>query len=63
MKSLLELIKLLYGKNALTKTIGTRTNVISLANKKLEKYTKAELNIEEASDAAAENAYKEMKEL
>ncbi len=63
MKSLLDLIKLLYGKNALTKTIGTRTNVISLANKKLEKYTKAELNIEEASDAAAENAYKEMKEL
>jgi len=63
MKSLLELIKLLYGPKALSQTIGTRTNVISLTNKKFEKYIKTSLNIEEASDAAAVNAYKEMEKL
>ena len=63
MKSLLELIKLLYGPKALSQTIGTRTNVIRLPNNKIKKYIKQELNIEEASDAAVQNAYKEMEEL
>ena len=63
MKSLLDLIKLLYGPKALSQTIGTRTNVIRLPNNKIKKYIKQELNIEEASDAAVQNAYKEMEEL
>ena len=63
MKSLLDLIKLLYGPKELSSTLGTRTNVISLANKKFEKYIKGPLNIEEASDEAAINAYKEMEKI
>jgi hypothetical protein len=63
MKSLLDLIKILYGPKALSQTIGTRTNVIRLPNNKIKKYLKQELNIEGASDAAVQNAYNEMKEL
>jgi hypothetical protein len=63
MKSLLDLIKLLYGPKAISSTIGTRTNVIRLPSGKLQKYLSKELNIEAASDAAAQNAYNEMKEL
>jgi hypothetical protein len=60
---LLELIKLIFGKNAINKTIGTRTNVIQLPNNKTKRYIKEDLNIEAASDAAAMNAKKEMEEL
>jgi hypothetical protein len=63
MKSLLDLIKSLYGPKAISSTIGTRTNVIRLPSGKLQKYLSKELNIEAASDAAAQNAYKEMEEL
>jgi hypothetical protein len=63
MKSLLDLIKALYGPKAISSTIGTRTNVIRLPSGKLQKYLSKELNIEAASDAAAQNAYKEMQEL
>jgi hypothetical protein len=63
MKSLLELIKLLYGPKAISSTIGTRTNVIRLPSGKLQKYLSKDLNIEAASDEAAVNAYKEMQEL
>lgn len=63
MKGLLELIKLLYGPRALSKTIGTRTNVIRLPNKEMKRYIKEELNIEAASDKLAQKAYKEMQEL
>ncbi len=63
MKKLLELIAQLFGKKALSQTLGTRTNVISLTNKKLEKYITNELNIEGASDTAAVNALKEMENL
>jgi hypothetical protein len=63
MKSLLELIKLLYGPKAISSTIGTRTNVIRLPSGKLQRYLKEGLNIEAASDNAAQNAYNEMKEL
>jgi hypothetical protein len=37
---LLELIKLIFGKNAINKTIGTRTNVIQLPNNKTKRYIK-----------------------
>jgi len=63
MKSFLDLIKALYGPKAISSTIGTRTNVIRLPSGKLQKYLSKELNIEAASDAAAQNAYNEMKEL
>jgi hypothetical protein len=63
MKSLLDLIKLLYGPKAISSTIGTRTNVIRLPSGKLQKYISKDLNIEAASDEAAVNAYKEMQEL
>ena len=63
MKGLLELIKLIFGPKALSKTIGTRTNVIQLPNNKTKRYLKQDLNIEAASDAAAMNAKKEMEEL
>jgi hypothetical protein len=62
-KNLLELIKLIFGKSAINKTIGTRTNVIKLPNNKTKRYTKQDLDIESASDAAAMNAKKEMEEL
>ena len=39
MGALLKLIQKLYGKNALSRTIGTRTNVIRLPSNKLKKYT------------------------
>jgi hypothetical protein len=63
MKSFLDLIKFLYGPKAISSTVGTRTNVIRLPSGKLQKYLSKELNIEAASDAAAVNAYNEMKEL
>jgi hypothetical protein len=62
-KGLLELIKLIFGPKAISKTIGTRTNVIRLPNNKIKRYTKSDLDIESASDAAAMNAKKEMEEL
>jgi hypothetical protein len=62
-KNLLELIKLIFGPKAQSKTIGTRTNVIQLPNNKTKRYIKSDLDIESASDAAAMNAKKEMEEL
>jgi hypothetical protein len=63
MKSLLELIKSLYGSKAIASTIGSKTNVVRLPSNKLQKYISKDLNIEAASDAAAQNAFKEMEEL
>lgn len=63
MKSLLDLIKSLYGPKAISSTIGTRTNVVRIPSGKLQKYVSTELNIEAASDNAAKNAYNEMREL
>jgi hypothetical protein len=63
MKSLLDLIKALYGSKAIASTIGSKTNVIRLPSGKLQRYLSKDLNIEAASDAAAQNAYNEMKEL
>lgn len=63
MKSLLDLIKSLYGPKAIASTIGTRTNVVRLPSGKLQRYLSKDLNIEAASDEAAQNAFNEMKEL
>ena len=60
---LLKLIQKLYGKSAITKTIGTRTNVIKLPNNETKQYIKQELNIEAASDKLAKKAYEDMREL
>ena len=63
MKSLLDLVKALYGPKALSSTLGTRTNVVRLPTGKLQRYLKEDLNIEAASDNAAINTYKEMEQL
>ena len=63
MKSLLDLVKALYGPKAISSTLGTRTNVVRLPTGKLQRYLKEDLNIEAASDNAAINAYKEMEQL
>jgi hypothetical protein len=63
MGSILELIKLIYGSKALSKVLGTRTNVIRLPDNELKQYTKQELNIEAASDKLAQKAKADMKEL
>jgi hypothetical protein len=63
MKSLLDLIKSLYGPKAIASTIGTKTNVVRLPSGKLQKYLSRDLNIEAASDEAAQNAFNEMREL
>jgi hypothetical protein len=63
MGSILELIKLIYGSKALSKVLGTRTNVIRLPDNELKQYTKQELNIEAASDKLAQKAKADMYEL
>ena len=63
MKGLLFLVQKLFGKNALGKAMGTRTNVIKLPNNEKKRLIKNELDIERASDAAAENIKKEAEEL
>ncbi len=63
MKALLALIKKLYGSKAIQKTIGTRTNVISLPDKNTRRFVEGELNIDAASDAAIEKAYKDVEKL
>jgi hypothetical protein len=63
MKGILELIKLIYGSKALSKVLGTRTNVIRLPDNELKQYTKSDLNIEAASDKLAQKAKADMKEL
>jgi hypothetical protein len=63
MGGILELIKLIYGSKALSKVLGTRTNVIRLPDNELKQYTKQELNIEAASDKLAQKAKADMKEL
>ena len=50
MKLLLSLINKLYGSKAIQKTIGTRTNVITLPNKQTKQLLNEQLNINKASD-------------
>ena len=56
MQKLLQLIEKLYGKKALSKTLGTRTNVITLADNETKRFIKDELNIEAASETAVRAA-------
>ena len=63
MKLLLSLIKKLYGSKALQKSIGTRTNVITLPDKETKKFISNELNVDAASDAAVQKAYKDVEKL
>ena len=60
---LLKLIQKLYGKRALSKTIGTRTNVITLPDKETKKFITQELNIEAASDAAVKKGFEDAEKL
>ena len=60
---LLKLIQKLYGKKALSKTIGTRTNVITLPDKETKKFLSQELNIEAASDAAVKKGFEDAEKL
>jgi hypothetical protein len=39
MKGILDLIKLIYGSKALSKILGTRTNVIRLPDNEVKRYT------------------------
>jgi len=50
----IELITKIFGKNALSKTIGTRTNVITLPDADVKRIIKNELDIAKASDAQLE---------
>ena len=63
MKLLLALIAKLFGKGAMSKTIGSRTNVIKLADNDAKRFSKIELNIAEASDEAIQKGLKEAKDL
>ena len=63
MGKLLQLITKLFGKNALSKTLGTRTNVIKLPSNEKKRLIKDELNIEAASDLAAQKVLKEAEDL
>lgn len=63
MKALLALIKKLYGSKALSKTIGTRTNVITLPDKDTKRFVTNELNIDAASDAAVKKAFEDVEKL
>ena len=63
MGKLLQLIAKLFGKNAISKTLGTRTNVIKLPSNEKKRLIKDELNIEAASDLAAQKVLKEAEDL
>jgi hypothetical protein len=63
MGKLLQLIAKLFGKNAISKTLGTRTNVIKLPGNEQKRLIKDELNIEAASDLAAQKLLKEAEDL
>ena len=63
MGKLLQLITKLFGKNALSKTLGTRTNVIKLPSNEKKRLIKDELNIEAASELAAQKVFKEAEDL
>jgi hypothetical protein len=62
-KGILELIKKIYGSNALSKVLGTRTNIIRLPDNELKQYTNKELNIEAASDKLVQKAKTDINEL
>lgn len=53
-KPVIDLITKIFGKKALSKTIGTRTNVITLPDSDVKRIIKNELDITKASDAQLE---------
>ena len=63
MKLLLELIAKLFGKGAVSKTIGSRTNVIKLADNDAKRFIQKELNILEAGDEAVRKGLKDAETL
>ncbi len=63
MKLLLELIAKLFGKGAVSKTIGSRTNVIKLADNDAKRLIQTELNILEAGDEAVRKGLKDAESL
>ena len=63
MKLLLELIARLFGKGAISKTIGSRTNVIKLADNDAKRFIQKELNILEAGDEAVRKGLKDAETL
>ena len=63
MKVLLQLIAKLFGKGAMSKTIGSRTNVIKLADNDAKRFIKNELNIEAAGEAAIQKGLKDAESL
>jgi len=63
MKNFLELIASLFGKGALSRVMGTRTNVVRFPNQESQRLLTKDLNIEAASDAAVKQAYKYAEEL
>jgi hypothetical protein len=63
MKVLLALIAKLFGKGAVSKTIGSRTNVIKLADNDAKRFIKNELNIEAAGEAAIQKGLKDAESL
>ena len=63
MKLLLELIARLFGKGAVSRALGSRTNVIKLADNDAKRFIQKELNILEASDEAVRKGLKDAESL
>lgn len=62
-KPVIDLITKIFGKKALSKTIGTRTNVITLPDSNIKTLIKNELDINKASDAQLEAFKKQAEQL
>jgi len=62
-KPVIDLITKIFGKKALSKTIGTRTNVITLPDADVKRIIKNELDINKASDAQLEAFKKQAEQL
>jgi hypothetical protein len=63
MKLLLELIARLYGKGAVSRALGSRTNVIKIADNDAKRFIQKELNILQASDEAVRKGLKDAESL
>ena len=63
MKLLLELIARLYGKGAVSRAMGSRTNVIKISDNDAKRFIQKELNILEASDEAVRKGLKDAESL
>jgi hypothetical protein len=61
--TILQLVQEIFGKNALSKTIGTRTNVIRLPDASVKRLIKGELDIARANDAQLETFRRQAEEL